>query len=300
MTPDNTAVLDKLRSGEVLVSDGATGTFLQQNGLEPGGDPEEFNMSHPEVVRRMAKEYFDAGSDIVLTNSFGGTVFRQSHYGYGNKVREFNTLAAQHARSQAPNDRFVFGSVGPTGEFLEPLGTIKESEMYQAFKTQVTALEQGGADGVVIETMTAMEEAELAIRATKENTSLLIEATMTFDKGPKGYFTMMGITPEKAAQGLSEAGADIVGTNCGNGIDNMLEITQRMRQSTNKPLLVHSNAGIPGMEKGEIIYPESPEFMAERFMKLKDVGANIIGGCCGTSPDHIKALRKALNKMREG
>ena len=300
MKLDNTAVLDKLRSGEVLVSDGATGTFLQQNGLEPGGDPEEFNMSHPEVVRRMAKEYFDAGSDIVLTNSFGGTVFRQSHYGYGNKVREFNTLAAQHARSQAPNDRFVFGSVGPTGEFLEPLGTIKESEMYQAFKTQVTALEQGGADGVVIETMTAMEEAELAIRATKENTSLVIAATMTFDKGPKGYFTMMGITPEKAAQGLSEAGADIVGTNCGNGIDNMLEINQRMRQSTNKPLLVHSNAGIPGMEKGEIIYPESPEFMAERFMKLKDVGANIIGGCCGTSPDHIKALCKALNKMREG
>ena len=300
MTLDNTAVLDKLRSGEVLVSDGATGTFLQQNGLEPGGDPEEFNMSHPEVVRRMAKEYFDAGSDIVLTNSFGGTVFRQSHYGYGNKVREFNTLAAQHARSQAPNDRFVFGSVGPTGEFLEPLGTVKESEMYQAFKTQVTALEEGGADGVVIETMTAMEEAELAIRATKENTSLVIAATMTFDKGPKGYFTMMGITPEKAAQGLSEAGADIVGTNCGNGIDNMLEITQRMRQSTNKPLLVHSNAGIPGMVKGEIICPESPEFLAERFMKLKDVGANIIGGCCGTSPDHIKALCKALNKMREG
>ena len=300
MTLDNTAVLDRLRSGEVLVSDGATGTFLQQNGLEPGGDPEEFNMSHPEVVRRMAKEYFDAGSDIVLTNSFGGTVFRQSHYGYGNKVREFNTLAAQHARSQAPNDRFVFGSVGPTGEFLEPLGTVKESEMYQAFKTQVTALEEGGANGVVIETMTAMEEAELAIRATKENTSLVIAATMTFDKGPKGYFTMMGITPEKAAQGLSEAGADIVGTNCGNGIDNMLEITQRMRQSTDKPLLVHSNAVIPGMEKGEIIYPESPEFMAERFMKLKDVGANIIGGCCGTSPDHIKALRKALNKMREG
>ena len=165
---------------------------------------------------------------------------------------------------------------------------------------EIRKLEEGGADGVVIETMTAMEEAELAIRATKENTSLVIAATMTFDKGPKGYFTMMGITPEKDAKGLSEAGADIVGTNCGNGIDNMLEITQRMRQSTNKPLLVHSNAGIPGMEKGEIIYPESPEFMAERFMKLKDVGANIIGGCCGTSPDHIKALCKALNKMREG
>jgi 5-methyltetrahydrofolate--homocysteine methyltransferase len=291
-------ILERLSAGEVLVSDGATGTFLQQNGLTPGGDPEEFNISHPEVVRRMAKEYFDAGSDIVLTNSFGGTVFRQSHYGFGNRVEEFNRLSAEHARSQAPDNKFVFGSVGPTGEFIEPLGSVKKTEMYQAFKTQVTALEKGGVDGVVIETMTAMEEAEIAISATRENTSLVVAATMTFDKGPKGYFTMMGITPEKAAQGLSNAGADIVGTNCGNGIDNMLEIAQRMKESTGKPLLVHSNAGIPGMKNGKIIYPESPEFMAERFVKLKHLGANIIGGCCGTSPDHIRALSKALDKLR--
>jgi len=119
---------------------------------------------------------------------------------------------------------------------------------------------------------------------------------MTFDRGPRGYFTMMGITPEQAAIGLAESGADIVGTNCGNGIDNMIEIAERMRESTSLPLLVHSNAGIPGMEKGEIIYPESPEFMAERFLQLKEVGVNIIGGCCGTGPAHIKALAKALGK----
>ena len=264
--------------------------------MEPGGDPEEFNATKPDVVRRMAREYFDAGSDLVLTNSFGGTKFRQGHYGHGERISEFNRLAAEHACSQAPMGCFVFGSVGPTGEFVEPLGNISELDMYDAFKTQITALEEGGAHGVVVETMTAMEEATLAIQAAKENTKLTVAATMTFDKGPRGYFTMMGITPEKAVIGLSEAGADIVGTNCGNGIDNMVEIAKMMRASTDKPLLVHSNAGIPGMEKGKIIYPESPEFMAERFLKLRDVGVNIIGGCCGTGPEHIRAISTALER----
>lgn len=294
--PNQESILNRLSSGEVLVSDGATGTFLQQNGLEPGGDPEEFNAIRPDVVKRMAREYFQSGSDLVLTNSFGGTVYRQSHYGFGDRVAEFNKLAAEHAKSQATEEKFVFGSVGPTGEFIQPLGNVSEEEMYEAFKIQVTSLEDGGADGIVIETMTAMEEASLAIRAAKENTHLTVAATMTFDKGPRGYFTMMGITPEQAAIGLSESGADIVGTNCGNGIDNMIEIAERMRDSTTLPLLVHSNAGIPGIEKGEIIYPESPKFMAERFLQLKKVGVNIIGGCCGTGPAHIKALAKALGK----
>jgi 5-methyltetrahydrofolate--homocysteine methyltransferase len=162
--------------------------------------------------------------------------------------------------------------------------------MYNAFRDQVVALEKGGADGVVVETMTALEEASIAIRATRENTRLVVAATMTFDKGPRGYFTMMGITPEKAAEGLGEAGADIVGSNCGNGIENMIEIAQKMRMATRKPILVHSNAGIPDMKKGEIIYPESPEYMVEGFQKLKESGVNIIGGCCGTGPEHIKAL----------
>ena len=288
--------LQRINSGETLISDGATGTFLQQNGLEPGGYPEEFNATRPDVVKKMAREYFESGSDLVLTNSFGGTKYRQGHYGFGDRVTEFNKLAAEHAKSQAADDKFVFGSVGPTGEFLQPLGTVSEDEMYEAFKVQIVALETGGADGVVIETMTAMEEASLAIRAAKENTRLTVAATMTFDKGPRGYFTMMGITPEQAAVGLGESGADIVGTNCGNGIDNMIEIAQRMRESTALPLLVHSNAGIPGMEKGEILYPESPDFMAERFLRLKEVGVNIIGGCCGTGPSHIKALAKVLGK----
>ena len=288
------ALLERLKRGDLLVSDGATGTFLQQHGLEPGSCPEEFNASHPEVVREMARRYFTAGSDMALTNSFGGSVFMQKKYGYGERVAEFNRLAAEHARSQAPQGRYVVGSVGPTGEFLEPLGPVSESEMYDAFVEQVKALEAGGADGVVVETMTAVEEAALAVRAARENTDLVVMATMVFDKGPRGFFTMMGVTPEKAVHSMQDAGAHVVGSNCGNGIDNMVQIAQRMRAETDGFLLIHSNAGIPAMKNGQIVYPESPEYMAERFRELAELGVNIIGGCCGTGPEHIRALAAAV------
>ena len=290
------ALLERLQAGKLLISDGATGTFLQQHGLEPGGCPEEFNASQPEVVREMARQYFEAGSDMVLTNSFGGSVFMQKKYGHGERVAEFNRLAAEHARSQAPEGRFVVSSVGPTGEFLEPLGPVSESEMYDSFVEQVKALEAGGADGVVVETMTAIEEATLAVRAVRENTDLVAMATMVFDKGPRGFFTMMGVTPEQAVRTMQEAGAHVVGSNCGNGIDNMVDIARRMRAETDGLLLIHSNAGIPAMRNGQIIYPESPEYMAERFRELADLGINIIGGCCGTGPDHIRALAAAVGR----
>ena len=290
------ALLERLRQGDLLISDGATGTFLQQHGLEPGGCPEEFNASRPEVVRAMARQYFDAGSDLALTNSFGGSVFMQKKYGFGERVAEFNRLAAEHARSQAPEGRFVIGSVGPTGEFLEPLGPVSEAEMYDAFAEQVKALEAGGADGVVVETMTAAEEAALAVRAARENTGLVVMATMVFDKGPRGFFTMMGVTPESAVHAMEEAGAHVVGSNCGNGIDNMVDIARRMRGETDGYLLIHSNAGIPAMRNGQIVYPESPEYMAKRFAELAEIGVNIIGGCCGTGPEHIRALAAAVRR----
>ena len=290
----NPTILDRLARGDLLISDGATGTYLQGHGLEPGGCPEEFNVSHPAVVKGMARDYFEAGSDMVLTNSFGGSKFMLKKYGYGEHVREFNRLAAEHARSQAPPGHYVLGSVGPTGEFLEPLGEVSEAEMLDAFIEQTTALEEGGADGVVIETKTALEEASLAIRAAKENTNLVVMATMTFDKGPRGFFTMMGVTPEQGVKGLQEAGADIVGTNCGNGIDVMIELARELREATDGYLLIHSNAGIPSIVKGQIVYPETPEYMAERFQTLADMGINILGGCCGTGPDHIRQLVKTL------
>jgi 5-methyltetrahydrofolate--homocysteine methyltransferase len=288
-------ILQRLAKGDLLISDGATGTYLQQHGLEPGGCPEAFNVSHPEVVRGMAKAYFDAGSDLVMTNSFGGSRLMQKKYGFEDRVREFNRLAAAHAKSQALPGHYVVGSVGPTGAFLEPLGEVTEEAMYDAFVEQITALEEGGADGVVIETMTAIEESKLAIKAAREHTKLTIMATMTFDKGPRGFFTIMGVSPERAVKELAAAGADIVGANCGNGIDVMIELARELRAATDGYLLLQANAGIPAIKDGKIVYPETPTYMAERFKVLaQDVGINIIGGCCGTGPDHIRALVKAI------
>tara|TARA_A100001037_G_C15144381_1_gene635491 strand:- start:2818 stop:3693 length:876 start_codon:yes stop_codon:yes gene_type:complete len=288
-------IIARIKSGDTLISDGATGTFLQNHGLPAGGSPEEFNESHPEIVKKMARSYFNAGSDMVLTNSFGGTIYRQSHYGYSDKVELFNRLSAEHAVSQKPKNGFVCGSIGPTGGFLKPLGEISSDEMANAFLSQIKALEAGGIDAVAIETMLDLEETKVAISAARTHTNLTVIATMTFDKGPKGFFTMMGVTPEKAAKELSNYGAHIVGSNCGNGISNMIEIASRMKTATDLPLLIHSNAGIPSLKGGEIIYPEDPSYMVEGFLKLKENGVNIIGGCCGTTPNHINALSEAIN-----
>ena len=199
-------IVDRLNAGEFIISDGATGTWLQSKGLEPGGCPEELNATRPGLIRQMAREYFDAGSDMVLTASFGGSRFMLDKYGHGARVRELNRLAAEHARSQAPPGGLIAGSVGPTGEFIEPLGSVSQAEMLDAFAEQITALEEGGADAVVIETMFALDETRLAVRAARENTSLAVIATMTFDKGPRGFFTMMGVTPQEAAQELPRGG----------------------------------------------------------------------------------------------
>jgi 5-methyltetrahydrofolate--homocysteine methyltransferase len=215
-------------------------------------------------------------------------------YGHGDRVQEFNRLAAEHARSQAPPGHFVVGSVGPTGEFLEPLGEVSEAEMRDAFTEQIVALEKGGADAVVIETKTALEEVSLAIRTAKQNTGLAVIATMVFDKGPRGFFTMMGVTPEQGMKSMLDAGADVVGANCGNGIERMVELSRELRAATDGYLLIHSNAGIPAIIDGEIVYAETPDYMARHFEVLANEGINIVGGCCGTGPDHIRALVKAV------
>ncbi len=289
-------ILDRLAGGETLISDGATGTYLQQRGLEPGGCPEAFNASHADIVREMARNYFGAGADMVLTNSFGGSRFMLGKYGLADRVSEFNRLAAEHASSQAPEGCFVVGSVGPTGEFLEPLGELSEAEMLDGFAEQIDALVAGGVDAVVVETMTALEESALAIKAAREYTELTVMATMTFDIGPRGFFTMMGVTPERAVAELQDAGAHIVGANCGNGTEVMVELARELRAATDAPLLVHCNAGIPAVQRGEIVYPESPEFMARGFRTLvDDVGVNIVGGCCGTGPEHVRTLRAYID-----
>ncbi|MDA1280356.1 MAG: homocysteine S-methyltransferase family protein [Chloroflexi bacterium] len=293
-TDGQPGILDRLAAGELLIFDGATGTYLQEHGLIPGDSPELMNAAAPDVIKGMAKTYFDAGSDIVLTNTFGGNRFMLKKYKADDRLFELNKLATEHARSAAPPGKYVSGSIGPTGEFIEPLGNVTEDELYETFTEMSRAFEAGGADAVMIETQLGLEEAKLAVRAAKENTNLVVMSTMVFDKGPRGYFTMMGVTPEQAVEGLQEAGADIVGTNCGNGIERMVEIATRMRAVTDGYLVVQSNAGLPIIRNGQTCYLETPEFMAEHFQRLAELPINILGGCCGTTADHIRALVKSV------
>ncbi len=290
-------LIDKINSDGFLLSDGGTGTFLQKNGLEPGGCPELMNIKNPEAVISMAKGYFNAGSDFVLTNSFGGSPFMLKKYGYKDETENFNKQAAILAKSVCPPNKFVVGSIGPTGEFIEPLGEVSEKEMISGFKSQINGLLQGGVDGLIFETQMAIEELIIGIKVAKEMTSIPVIGSMVFDKGPRGFFTMMGVSPESAASEITKAGADIVATNCGNGSEIMTELAYELVSHSNIPVMVQSNAGIPKIQKGKVVYDETPEFMTNNYQKLINMGVKIIGGCCGTTFDHVKNFRKLIDNQ---
>jgi 5-methyltetrahydrofolate--homocysteine methyltransferase len=290
-------ILTTVQSGKILVSDGAWGTFLQGMGLKPGECPELWCVERSAQVLEVAGSYIKAGADMIESNSFGGTRFKLEHYGLGQRVSEINEAAARISRRAAGPDKWVIASMGPTGKMLVS-EEVTEEELYAAFKEQAMALAKGGADAVCIETMSDAAEAAMAIRAVRENTGCEVICTFTFQRSAKGYHTMMGLTPGKAAEAAVKAGADIIGSNCGNGMEQMIQIVKEMKAAASAaPILVHANAGLPKRVNGVDVFPESPRQMAARVKDVVEAGASIVGGCCGTTPAHVEAIRQAVDQL---
>ena len=291
-------LLDSLSTGKVLVADGAMGTMLFKRGLKPGDCPEKMNLEHPEALEEIAYLYLKAGADIIQTNTFGGSSLKLSQYALEDKTEAINIAGVRAARHAIDSTVYLSASCGPSGRLLKPYGDTEPNVVRQGFERQLRAIAGEGVELICIETMTDLAEAELAVRAAKAVApEIPVAATMTFDETPKGFFTIMGTTIEKAAESLTAAGADIIGSNCGNGIENMIEIAAEFKQHTAKPILIQSNAGLPQMQGDTLQYPESAEFMADRCRALLEIGVNIIGGCCGTTPAHTAAIRLVVDEF---
>jgi 5-methyltetrahydrofolate--homocysteine methyltransferase len=288
-----------LATGVTLCGDGAWGTQLMARGLAPGDCPESMNLNEPGVLAEVAGLYLDAGADLITTNTFGGSPLKLASHGLDDRTEEINRAAVEVLGPVTRDRAYISASVGPTGKLLEPYGDTPQEVVAEAFSRQIGALIHAGADIVCVETMIDLREAELAVRAVRSlSTDVPLIATMTFDATPRGYFTTMGTTVEQACTTLVEAGADIVGSNCGIGIDTMIEIAGEFTKHASVPVIIQSNAGLPENRDGELVYPESPDYMAERVSRLIDLGVGIIGGCCGTTPDHIRAIRGAIDANR--
>lgn len=290
-------ILDELKLNKILLSDGAWGTFLQAKGMNPGECPELWNITHRRDVLDIAESYINAGSDIIETNSFGASRLKLSQYGLGERTVEINKAAASISREAAGINKHVAGSIGPTGKMLL-MGDVTETELYDNFSEQARALEKGGADIIIVETMSALDEASLAVKAARENTECVVIVTMTFSKDPQGsFYTMMGVSPAEMVISMKEAGAHIIGSNCGNGIEDMIGVVNEIKAADNKiPVMIQANAGAPEFIDGITTYRESPELMASFVPQLIKAGVNILGGCCGTTPEHIRQMGKAIGR----
>ena len=279
-----------------MVADGAMGTMLFKAGLNSGECPELLNLEKPEIPADVAWQYFNAGSDIIFTNTFGASPLKLADFGLADKAVEINSEAVRLVRRVIGNKTFIAGSCGPSGKMLRPYGESEPDELFNSFKIQVEALIKAGADIICIETMSDIQEALLALKATRFiSDSIPVMVTLTYDKTARGFYTYMGINISTTIKELENEGVDVIGSNCGNGFENMVEIAAEFKKSTSIPLLIQANAGQPRLSGDGLVYDESPEFFAENARKLIDLGISVIGGCCGTTPAHIAAIRQVID-----
>jgi 5-methyltetrahydrofolate--homocysteine methyltransferase len=285
-------LLESLLAAGPVITDGAWGTQLQRHGLTPGECPDVWNLSHPEVVETVPRAYVAAGSRVILTNTFRANRVALADYGLGDQAAELNRAGAQISRRAAGAAAKVFGSIGPCGKMLFA-GEVEAAMLAAAFAEQAQALAAGGVDGLVIETMSDLEEAKLALAAAQP-TALPVVVSMVFDSGAALDRTMTGATPEQVAAELTAAGADGIGANCGQGIASYVDICRRLRSATDRPLWIKANAGLPQVIGGRVVYATSATAFGAFGPPLVAAGANFLGGCCGTGPEYIAALRASL------
>jgi 5-methyltetrahydrofolate--homocysteine methyltransferase len=284
--------IDKLLAGGPVVTDGAWGTQLHGRGLQPGDCPDAWNLSHADRVESVARAYVEAGSQVILTNTFGANRFILARHNLSDRAAEINRAGVEISRRAAGNRAKVFASLGPSGVMLM-MGAVKPAELQAAFAEQAQAMADAGADGIVVETMSDPAEAALAVAAAQA-TGLPVVACMVFDSGANKDRTMMGTTPEQAAEQLTAAGADVVGSNCGQGIAGFVAICRRLYAAAGQPVWIKANAGLPQVLDGQTVYTQTPQQFAEFVPELVAAGAGFLGGCCGSSPEFIQAVAAKL------
>lgn len=285
--------LKALSENRIIISDGAMGTELQKLGMEIGSCPEELNLTSPGTIATIHKNYVNAGAEIIGTNTFGANSIRLKFYNLQNKVKQINEAAVTAAKEASNEKTIIAGSIGPLGEILEPLGELTEAEAYIVFKEQASSLVNAGADFVLIETMMALEEIELAVKAAKEFL-IPVAVTMSFEKTATGIKTQWGVDVKNACKFLENLKIDAIGANCGKGFDEMADIASEMKSFTSLPVIAQSNAGLPEIVNGSAAYNETPEYITSYVRKLINADVKIIGGCCGTTPDHIKTIKEEV------
>lgn len=291
---------ERLKENKIIIADGAMGTMLIDRGLKAGGCPELFNVTNPEMISEINRAYLDAGAEILETCTFGANPMKLARHKLEHRFEEINKAAVAITRAAAGGKAYIAACIGPSGRIMKPFGDTEPAAVQSSYERQLQVLINAGIEIIWIETMTDLREAVIAVQAAKkENPHIPVIATMTFDKTPRGYFTIMGNSIELTVRELETAGADAVGSNCGNGIRNMIEIAKLFAKTTHLPVSIRPNAGLPVLKDNKPSYPETADFFAKKARDLVSAGVRIIGGCCGTTPEHIEMMKRRLSEYQE-